>query len=509
MTKASPVIAGRYQIEGLIATGGMAEIFLATELGPKGPLRKVAVKKILPQFACQSRFREMFLDESEIAARCEHPNLIRVYAVLEEMEELYLVEEYIDGWDVARVIDRLRQLGQKMPEEYAASVALNVARGLEYIHNLKGEDGKPLGIVHRDINHSNVMLTRTGEVKILDFGIAKHAGRDFTKTDELRGKLGYLAPEQIAQKNIGPHTDLYCLGLVLYELLTLQRAIRGETSSEILAFAKEPNITPVKELREDISDELKKILDKLLGADVDRRYQEAVELEDDMFDYFTKHRQSSSKELGKFVESLDIEQEIRPWRETAIFSGGQVSRFGVPPHAPSAYKKIVVKEKFKRALPFIASAVVFVLIVVSLVVLYVGKLKSVKVTESPKAAVPNSIRLASSGELMFCMVDNSVVLILPFSEQALDYKAVRTKALKFLCPRYAGSQYVVKTLRKTPVKPAPYLVLVRTRVGENYQALVVDGQKRIASELLPIGWHLVWSLDSSGKVAQLMKPYNP
>lgn len=509
MKRSSPLIAGRYQIEGSIATGGMAEIFLATELGPKGPLRKVAIKKILPQFSNQPKFREMFLSESEIAAKCEHPNLIRIYAVLEEGGELYLVEEYIEGVDIAQFVDKLKELGEKLPEELAALIALQVARGLDYIHNLKDEAKKPLNIVHRDINPANIMLSISGDVKILDFGIAKHLGRDLTNTNELKGKIGYLAPEQIAQKNLGPHTDLYCLGLVLYELLTLKPAIKGETDSEILAFAKEPNIASAKDFRDDISVELSEILDKLLKVDIGERYKSASELERDLLNYFSRRALPSNKELGKFVESLKIERKVRPWRETAVLSGEKVAKLKIPPHAPQKYKRIVVSEKLKKARPYFVGIALISLILTAVVVSYVSKIKGARVDSNVSLPAEASIRLAGVGELVFYVVDNSVVPVLPFGESALNYNDVRNRQLKFLSPRYECWKYVVRTRRKTPVKAELSPLLVQTQFEDNYQAFEVDGKKSSIPQYLHYGWHLVWSIDSAGKFSQVLKPYAP
>jgi len=508
MSAGPPVIAGRYRIEGLIATGGMAEIYVAVELGPKGPLRRVAIKRVLPQLSAKSKFREMFLAEAEIAARCEHANLVRAYAVIEEAGELYLVQEFVDGADVGQVVDRLRRRGEKMQEEYAALIALGVAHGLEYIHSLTSDSGEPLGMVHRDVSPANIMVSRSGEVKILDFGIARQAGRALTEPHELKGKIGYLAPEQIEQENIGPHTDVYGLGLVLYELVTLEPAIRGDTTSELLAAVRNPKIVPAKEVRDDLSEDLAGILNRLLAPNIDSRYLDAHEFEGDLLDYFAARRRPSPSELGEFVESLEIKREIKPWRKTAVLAAERLGR-GARPRAPSERGSAIERRRFRFLIP-IALAVIAV---GSIALMWAG-LRLFR-TQGPQATsglgefAPAAIRVAGVGELLFCEAGNSVVPILPSGETALNYEDVRDRSLKFSGARFASWRYTPRTLRKTAVRLPALPVRVGVDFGAERLAFELDGQFTSVPRSVSFGWHLVWMLDEAGSMEQRLAPFAP
>ncbi|HDH96947.1 MAG TPA: serine/threonine protein kinase [Proteobacteria bacterium] len=508
MNRRSPVIDGRYRIEGILASGGMAEIYLATEIGPKGPLRRVAIKRILPHLARQSRFREMFFAEAELAARCEHANLVRVYAVIEEAGELYLVQEFVDGADLSQIIDALKRRGEPMPEEYAALIALGVARGLEYIHNLTDDDGKPLGMLHRDISPTNIMVSRTGEVKLIDFGVAKRAGQMLSEPHELKGKIGYMAPEQIGQGNIGPHTDIYGLGLVIYELVALEHAIKGGSVRELLAAASDPKVVPVGEIRDDLSAEFVRIIERSIAPEIEDRYLDAHELEGDLIAYFASRRQPTPHELGEFVGSLGIEHEVKPWRRTAVLPTGELDRRS-PLGSPSEKGRAARRLPFGVLIPIALFALVAGLIALTWMGLRLfGKGKAEQAGGTGGFA-PAVVRVAGEDELMFCRLNDSVVLIPPGSGAVLGYEDVRGRTLVFGGRGMAAWRYTPKTLRKTPIRVTRIPIEVPVDFESAYSAFELDGRMTQAPCAVPFGWHLIWALDETGKSSQQLAPFVP
>ncbi len=217
---------GVYRLLARIGAGGMGEIFLAE--GPGGD--RVAIKRLLAECARDPVFVGMFLDEARLASRLEHPNVCRVHDLGREGDRYYLVMEHIDGLSLKELLERRGYRG--LPFPLAARLIAEVASGLDYAHRLRGDDGQPLGIVHRDISPANILVGRDGQVKLVDFGLAK-ARTQLVKTQPglVKGKFGYLAPEQLAGR-VDWRTDLFAMGLCLYEALTGQQLFDQRTAAE-------------------------------------------------------------------------------------------------------------------------------------------------------------------------------------------------------------------------------------------------------------------------------------
>jgi serine/threonine protein kinase len=193
----APLRLGPYELLRRLATGGMAEVYLARRAGPHGFQKLVAVKRILPQFASDNDFVAMFVDEARVCARLGHPNIVQVFDFGEHDGELYMAMEYVDGTTGARLIRAAAGRGDEIPLDVALHVALSVLRALEYAHNARDEDGKPLDLVHRDVSPGNVLIDRSGAVKLTDFGIARAAEIERrTDAGQLKGKLGYMYPSK-------------------------------------------------------------------------------------------------------------------------------------------------------------------------------------------------------------------------------------------------------------------------------------------------------------------------
>jgi serine/threonine protein kinase len=278
-----PERIGRYRILGFLASGGMAEILLAKLLGPGGFERAVVVKRVLPHLARQSQFREMFLDEARIVARIQHPNVVNVSELGQEGRELFLVMEYLAGESLNGVLRRLSSRPRQLSSTLAAHVIAEAAAGLHSAHELKDDEGTPLGVVHRDVSPQNVFITYDGAVKLLDFGIAKFMDRSVeTHTGQVKGKFAYMSPEQCCAERVDRRSDVFSLGILLWELLSGSRLFARP--NEILvwkAIVEEPIPTPNERLadgRAPIPAALESVVMKALARDREQRHASANDL---------------------------------------------------------------------------------------------------------------------------------------------------------------------------------------------------------------------------------------
>lgn len=230
---AEPLVLGRYTLYQPLAAGGMATVHLGRLTGEGGFSRTVAIKRLHPQFAADPEFVAGFMDEARLAGRVRHPNVVGVVDVVASGQELLLVMEYVHGETLSRVMRRMQQGGELVPPPIAAAIMCDVLDGLHAAHEARDEKGSPLGIVHRDVSPQNVIVGADGVARVLDFGIAKAAGRlqEQTREGQLKGKLSYMAPEQLSQET-SRLTDIYAASVVLWETLTCQRLLQGETEAQ-------------------------------------------------------------------------------------------------------------------------------------------------------------------------------------------------------------------------------------------------------------------------------------
>jgi len=274
-----PVRFGRYLLERRLAAGGMAEVFLGRAEGPKRFAKRVVVKRMLQALVDIEQYTEMFLDEARLAARFDHPNLIHVYELVETEGQYGLAMEYINGVDLKNVVDAGRDEGVPIPLDIAAYFVAESAAGLHYAHELRGEDGRALEVVHRDVSPANIVVTWNGAVKVVDFGIAKHSGRSTeTARGIVKGKFSYMSPEQISEEDIDKRSDVFSLGAVMYELLSLERCFSQDTPVETLDAIRAGTFKPLAELRDDLPPELASLLDSMLVVDRDERMKSCGEI---------------------------------------------------------------------------------------------------------------------------------------------------------------------------------------------------------------------------------------
>ena len=271
---------GGYTLEKKIAAGGMAEVYLATRTSIEGFEKKVAIKRILEHLTDEANFRTMFLDEARLAAKLNHPNIVQIFDMGEANNRLFLAMEFIDGLSLARIRKQCEVKGIQLPLEIAVHVISEFCLGLNYAHEFVDQDGRHLNIIHRDISPQNIMATREGTVKIVDFGIAKAASNLYrTKTISLKGKLKYMSPEQVlGEEALDRRSDIYSTGVVLFEMLTGQvphQAVNELSLMKKIVTQQAPN---PREFSPDIPKELARIVIKVLQRDREQRTPNGREL---------------------------------------------------------------------------------------------------------------------------------------------------------------------------------------------------------------------------------------
>ncbi|MBL8941178.1 MAG: serine/threonine protein kinase [Archangium sp.] len=270
-----------------IAQGGMAEIWLARQSGLKGFERLVVIKRMIDALESDPEHVEMFLTEARLAAQLNHPHVVQIFDLGEDANSLYLVMEYLDGENLSVV----RRMGVKhqlpLLDHFAARMIAWAADGLHYAHTRVGVDGRPIGIVHRDISPQNLFATFDGGIKVLDFGVAKLASQQ-TSSGKLKGKLGYMSPEQARGEQIDARSDVFALGIVLFELITRSRLFPGIEDTQVLGAIAHGTMPRPSERRPDVDPAMEQIILKAMAGRKEERYQSARELQDALEGWLAK-----------------------------------------------------------------------------------------------------------------------------------------------------------------------------------------------------------------------------
>ncbi|MEE2901799.1 MAG: protein kinase [Myxococcota bacterium] len=300
---------GRYEVLRKIASGGMAELFLAKKTGMDGFEKVVAIKQILPHLSHEEEFVNMFRDEARIVAKLSHPNIVQIFDLGKSEDSYFIAMEYISGRNLSSVAKRAKAKSMKLEPVYVARCMAQVCEGLYYAHNRKEPDGKPLRIVHRDVSPQNIILAFSGQTKIVDFGIAKAATKiAHTRHGVLKGKYAYMSPEQIRGEKIDARSDLFAVGVVLFELLCGQRPFEKDNSIQTLkSIVQEPHISPFQ-YNSDLDPELVSIIDRCLTKKRDERYQTGQEVQIALEDYVAgSGKRASNLAISKWLNELFAE----------------------------------------------------------------------------------------------------------------------------------------------------------------------------------------------------------
>ncbi len=267
--------------------------------GVEGFERIVALKRILPSIAEDEEFITMFIDEAKIAVQLQHANIAQIFDLGKVDDSYFIALEYVNGRDLRGIFDDLRKMGQAMPMPQVCHLIMQLCEGLDYAHNKRDAQGRDLNLVHRDVSPQNVLIGYEGEVKLIDFGIAKAAGKaSKTQAGILKGKFGYMSPEQVRGLPIDRRSDIFALGIVLYEMLTGERLFIGESDFSTLEKVRNVEIIPPSSFNSDIPEKLERIVLKALEKNVEDRYQNAIDLHDDL--------QMFMHSVGQFVSRKDL-----------------------------------------------------------------------------------------------------------------------------------------------------------------------------------------------------------
>lgn len=268
---------GKYTLVRHLATGGMAEIWLAEQAGPGGFAKELVIKQILPHLAKDDNFTRMFLDEARLAAQLTHPKIGQIYELGQIGDQYFIAMEFIDGVDLADLIVLAENKNQKIPLNLCAKIVMDLLEALDYAHDFTSRDGMPLNLVHRDVTPHNVIVSNDGIVKLVDFGVAKaKANRAKTQTGAVKGKFAYMAPEQIQNSELDRRVDIFAAGVVFFELITGVKPFGDELaaiSSIMSEFVPQP-----RDHRADVPDELAAVLARAMAKSAADRYQDAHDM---------------------------------------------------------------------------------------------------------------------------------------------------------------------------------------------------------------------------------------
>ncbi|MFK8001405.1 MAG: protein kinase [Polyangiales bacterium] len=284
---------GRYELLGRIAVGGMAEIFLARErenIAGAGH-RHLVIKRVLSHVVDDPTFQDMFFDEARLAMRLQHPAIVHIYEFGEEAGSTYLAMEWVDGIALGKLIRRARDVGG-IPAPVCVKIAATVAEALHYAHRVRGDEGQPLGIVHRDVSPQNIMVSNEGNVKLLDFGIAKATDQlSRTSDGQVKGKFAYMAPEQCVGDPVDGRADVFALGVCLFESLTGKPLYHRKTQYETMRAVLEDPLPTLATRRPDLPEDLDAILQKALAKDAKDRFADAGQMQLALEQWLARHQE--------------------------------------------------------------------------------------------------------------------------------------------------------------------------------------------------------------------------
>jgi serine/threonine protein kinase len=296
-----------------IAHGGMAEIFLALQLGEEGFQKPVVLKRILPALAADPSFVRMLVDEAHIASTLNHSNLVQVLDLGKSGDQYFLVLELVDGWSLEQVRRRAQKAKLKLPLPLSLSIVGALCRGLAYVHT-RTRNGKPLGIIHRDVTPQNVLLSREGEVKLADFGIAKAVGKsEKSATGVIKGKFAYMSPEQSMGAALDARSDLFSVGTLLYLITTGRKPFDGATDLDVLIQVRRARYEKPSTIVKDFNSDVERFVARALRVDVSRRWQSAEQMADRIDAILVKLGQPNGPApLKRWLETLSARDGAKP-----------------------------------------------------------------------------------------------------------------------------------------------------------------------------------------------------
>ena len=352
----APVVYGKYQLLDRLAEGGMAEVFKAKAHGVEGFEKILVIKRILPELGKNPRFVEMFIAEAKIAVTLSHANIVQVFDLGRQGETYFIAMEYVAGQDLATVLRFARQRRKPISQELAVFVVSEIAKGLDYAHRRRDQNMRPLGIVHRDVSPQNVLCSLEGEVKLTDFGIAK--ARTIMvegEPGELRGKYAYMSPEQADGRPVDARTDIYALGVVLYEALGGLNPFEHESAYETLQRVRAPRPPALRNVNPDIPEELAAIVERAMRPRPEDRHANAGRLYEELVQFlYSSGRRVGAHDLSRFlIEQREAASEgasDEGARLAAVFDSDDESRDRTPVELPRSRRPSAPKPTPSRLL---------------------------------------------------------------------------------------------------------------------------------------------------------------
>lgn len=304
---------GKYTLLKKIAMGGMAEIFLARTANVAGVSQFVVVKRILPQFSSNKNFLEMFKNEGRITAHLRHSNLVYIYEFGEYQGDYYIAMEYVSGCSLKDFSKEVLKKHSKFPLACAAYIIQSIASSLHYIHNcINPETGLPLYAIHRDISPHNIMIGFNGDIKLIDFGIAKVSDSNLTSSGVVKGKFSYMSPEQVKGRKLDHRTDVFSLGTVLWELIFGKKLFGGSNVHAVIGKVRECRVPNISQIRADVPQAIHKILKMSICKELNSRYQSAEDMERDLNLFLNdKYKSFSHFDFNNFVKNLYADKILK------------------------------------------------------------------------------------------------------------------------------------------------------------------------------------------------------
>jgi serine/threonine protein kinase len=352
---------GKYLLLNRISVGATAAVYRAKIQGEAGFERLVAIKRILPHMAGDPGFIETFVREAKIAARLNHTNICPIYELGKVGESIYMAMEYVAGKDLSRVNRVLADQGKTMPPVMCAWLASKLCEGLDYAHTLKDARGNPTGIIHRDLSPSNIVVSYEGQLKLIDFGVAKATGRaQQTNVDALKKKLGYMSPEMVRGKPVDQRSDVFGVGITLFEMITGKRLFSGKDDMATLSMVGKAAAQAPSTIISDVPEELEQIVMRALAREPEDRYQSAGDMNDALISYLAQTAPTyGTRQLAQWMETSfarEMEQERRTISELLEASNrpgliDERRRFFSSPMGAAAAARAQISDKMSRPPP--------------------------------------------------------------------------------------------------------------------------------------------------------------
>ncbi len=311
----------RYRVIEKLESGGMAEVFRAESEGLQGFRKQVAIKRVLPHLSSKKKFISMFLDEARLSAQLSHSNCVQVFDIGVGDSAFFIVMEFVDGANLKAIIEHLKKSGRDFPVEAAVHISLELCKGLAYAHELTDVNGVPLHIVHRDMSPPNVLITKHGEVKIVDFGLAKaNSQLERSEPGIIKGKFSYLSPEAAMAQEVDSRTDVFAVGIILWEILAGQRLFLGDSDFQTVKKVQAAAVPSITQINPRVPQELERIITRALAREPIQRYPTARALGMDLSKFLFKNGVPvTTFDIGTLVQGAMRErQRYRPVQTSII-----------------------------------------------------------------------------------------------------------------------------------------------------------------------------------------------